>query len=90
MYIYEAFGTGEVTNSPGETDQLAVILIVLKKITHCTVRFVINQAIKGPHKATHGQGEATFQHHYRGQQTLRHEVTQAWGAVAESQQQHLS
>jgi len=37
--------------------------------------------IKGPHKATHthGQGEATSQHRHRGQQTLRHEVTQAWG-----------
>ena len=48
----------------------------------------INQSIKGPHKATHGQGEATSQHHNRGQQTLRHEVTHAWGAVNESQQ-HL-
>ena len=38
-------------------------------------------AIKGPYKATHGQGEATSQHHHRGQQTLRHEVTQARGAV---------
>jgi len=37
-------------------------------------------SIKGPHKATHGQGEATSQHSLRGQQTLRHEVTQAWGA----------
>jgi len=37
---------------------------------------VLNQSIKGPHKATHGQGEATSQHHHRGQQTLRHEVPQ--------------
>jgi len=41
----------------------------------------VNQSIKGPHKATHGQGEATSQQHHRGQQTLRHEVPQAWGAV---------
>ena len=54
----------------------------------------INQSIKGPHNATHGQGdnathgqgEAASQHHHRGQQTMRHEVTQAWGAVHESQQ----
>ena len=26
-----------------------------------------------------GQGEATSQHHHRGQHTLRHEVTQASG-----------
>jgi len=38
-------------------------------------------AIKGPHKATHGQGKAASQHHHRGQQTLRQEVTQALGAV---------
>jgi len=38
-------------------------------------------SIKGPHKATHRQGEATSQHRHRGQQTLRREVTQAWGAV---------
>jgi len=45
------------------------------------VRIVsINQSIKGPHKATHGQGEATSQHSHRGQQTLRHEVPQAVGA----------
>jgi len=37
------------------------------------------QSIKGPHKATHAHGEATSQHYHRGQQTLRHEVTQAWG-----------
>jgi len=35
---------------------------------------------KGPHKATHGQGEATSQHCHRGQQTLSPEVTQSWGA----------
>jgi len=29
---------------------------------------------KGPHNAT----EATSQHHHRGQQTLHHEVMQAW------------
>jgi len=29
------------------------------------------------------------QQHHRGQQTLRHEVTQAWGAMNESQQ-HLA
>jgi len=39
-------------------------------------------SIKGPHTASHGQGEATSQHHHRGQQTLRHEVTQAWGLEA--------
>jgi len=27
----------------------------------------INQSIKGPHKATHGQGEAASQHNHRGQ-----------------------
>jgi len=48
-----------------------------------------NQSIKGPHKATHGQGEATSQHSHRGQQTLRHEVPQAWGANNESRQ-HLT
>ena len=37
--------------------------------------------IKGPHKATHVEEEVTSQHHHRGQETLRHEVTQAWGAV---------
>jgi len=51
----------------------------------CTVGGSISQSIKGPHKATHGQGEAASQHHHRGQQTLRHEVTQAWGAVNGSQ-----
>jgi len=49
-----------------------------------------NQSIKGPHKATHGQiickykekpHSASTTHHRRGQQTLHHEVTQAWGAV---------
>jgi len=40
-----------------------------------------SDSIKGPHKATHGQGEATSQHSHRGQQTLRHEVPQAWGAM---------
>ena len=40
----------------------------------------INQSIKGPHKAAHGQEEALSQHRHRGQQTLRHEATQAWGA----------
>jgi len=45
----------------------------------------INQSIKGPYKATHGQGEATSWHHHREQQTLRHQVKQAWGAVNESQ-----
>jgi len=39
----------------------------------------LKQSIKGPHKATHWQGEATSQHSHRGQQTLRHEVPQAWG-----------
>jgi len=39
-------------------------------------RTSINQSIKGRHKATHGQGEATSQHHHKGQQTLRHKVTQ--------------
>jgi len=57
--------------------------------THCSVS--INQSIKGsPHKATHGQWNAAFQHYHRGQQTLRHEVTQAWGAVTESQQDLLA
>jgi len=48
-----------------------------------------NQSIKGPHKATHAQGEATSEHYHRGQQTLRHEVPQAWGAKNESRQ-HLA
>jgi len=42
----------------------------------------INQSIKDPHNATHGQGEATSQHHHRGAQPVRHEATQAWGAVS--------
>jgi len=45
---------------------------------------VSNQSVKDPHKATHiRQGEATSQHRHshRGQQTLRREVTQDWGAV---------
>jgi len=33
-----------------------------------------------------GKGEATSQHHHRGQQTLHHEVMQARGAVNESRQ----
>jgi len=50
----------------------------------------LNQSIEGPHKATHGQGEAAFQHNHRGQQqTLRHEVQQAWRAKNESRQ-HLA
>jgi len=50
-------------------------------------RSPINQSIKGPHKAAHGQkGEATSQHHHRGQQTLHHEVMQALGAVNDSRQ----
>ena len=36
----------------------------------------IDNRSKGPHKTTHGQGEATSQHSHRGQQTLRHEVPQ--------------
>jgi len=36
-----------------------------------------------------GKKEATSQHRHSGQQTLRDEVTQAWGAVNESQQ-HLA
>ena len=52
--------------------------------TRCTwqevYRWRVNQSIKDPHKATHEQGEATSQHSHRGQQTLRHEVPQAWGA----------
>jgi len=35
------------------------------------VRQSINQSIKDPHRATHGQGEATSQHCHRGQQALR-------------------
>ena len=31
-------------------------------------------------QATHGQGEATSQHHHSGKQSLRHLVTQAWGS----------
>ena len=37
-------------------------------------------SIKGPHKATHGQGETISQHSHRGQQTLCDEVPQSWGA----------
>jgi len=39
-----------------------------------------HQSIKGPHEATHRHGEATSQHSHshRGQQTLRHEVPQAY------------
>jgi len=49
---------------------------------------LVNQSIKSkvltkPHA---GQGETTSQHHYRGQQTLHHEVLQASGAVNESRQ----
>jgi len=45
----------------------------------------INQSkvLTKPHT---GKGEATSQHHHRGQQTLHHEVMQAWGAVNESRQ----
>jgi len=54
----------------------------------------INQSIKGPHKATHGQGEATSsQHHHRQkQQTLLQEVPQAsWGSGAKNElRQHLA
>jgi len=28
-----------------------------------------------------GKAEAISQHHHRGQHTLRHKMTQAWGAV---------
>ena len=42
----------------------------------------LNQSINQRfYSATHGQGEATSQHSHRGQETLRHEVPQAWGAV---------
>jgi len=44
----------------------------------------VNQSIQGPHEATQGQAEATSQHHHGGQQPLRHEVTQAWAAVNET------
>jgi len=33
------------------------------------------------HKATHRHGGDTSQHHHRGQQILRHEVTQVLGAL---------
>jgi len=49
----------------------------------------VNQSIKGPHKATHGQVEAASQHNHRGQQPLRRKVPQAWGARNESRQ-HLA
>jgi len=45
--------------------------------------------IKSPHKATHGQEKARSQQYHRGQQTLRHKVPQAWGAVKNSQKKNL-
>ena len=57
--------------------------------SHDSTESPINQPTNGPHRATHGQGEATSQHSHRGQQTLRHEVLQAWGANNESRQ-HLA
>jgi len=44
----------------------------LSQISQQTPLPGVNQSIEGPHKATHGHGEATSQHH-RGQQTLRHD-----------------
>jgi len=41
----------------------------------------LNHSIKVPHAPHAGKGEATSQHNHRGQQTLRHEVTQAWGGL---------
>jgi len=64
------------------------ICFLVPRIQHVGRYAYVNQTInqRSSHKATHGQGEATFQHHHRGQQTLGHEVMQAWGAVKESQQ----
>jgi len=45
-----------------------------------------NQSINQSQSHTHGQGEATSQHSHRGQQTLCHEVPQAWGEKNESRQ----
>jgi len=39
-----------------------------------------HQSVKVP-RATDGQRGGTSQHRLKGQQTLRHEVTQVWGAV---------
>ena len=56
-------------------------LYVHTYIYFCDAAHAVCQSIKGPHKATHGQGEATSQHSHRGQHTLRHQVLQAWGAI---------
>jgi len=53
-------------------------IVLMFNVCPCTI---YDASIKGPHKATHGHGEASSQHHHRGQHTPRHEVSQAWGAV---------
>jgi len=40
-----------------------------------------SEVLTKPHA---GKGEATFHHYHRGQQTLLHEVMQAWDGVNES------
>jgi len=52
-------------------------------------RFFLTARIH-PHKATHGQGEVTSQHHHRGQQTLLHEVFEGCEVWARTVLQHRS
>jgi len=54
------------------------------RVTSAPAAGSINQSVKGPHKATHEQGEATSDYSHRAQQTLRHEAPQARGAKNES------
>jgi len=60
----------------------------LKEVSHACLLVSINhQSVKDPRKVTHGQGEADPSTVTRGaQQIMRHALTQAWGAVNESQQ----
>ena len=59
---------------------------VLRRVDRARLQTsLINQSkvLTKPHTS---KGEATSQHHHRGQQTLHHEVMQAWKAVNESRQ----
>jgi len=66
--VFECLG-----KSPCEKD-----VFLSQAASGCVSSLKKKKVLSKPHA---GKGEATFQHHHRGQQTLLHEVMQTWGAV---------
>jgi len=76
-----------VHSSEGLKKQNKRCIYVCKITNRCRVhsfRCWATSEVSSNPKPHAGKGEATSQQHHRGQQSVRHEVTQAWGAVKSS------